>query len=185
MIEHYLPPEPTRRAIADAVHAAVVERLDRIPGRPYDSRRFCWLYAAVGARIANAFVGKGYALHAGSVDFSVAGGPPLFESAAVPIAHHAWIERRLGRARVEVADLAARHYPFWFAEAGFPFPPGIAPAPVWAPPTGLPGRLLLRENPDAAAIVGAFQSKIGNIVEESVVIAFDRLVAGGFKSAGG
>lgn len=185
MPEHYVPPEPTRRAIADAVHTAVVERLDRIPGRPYDPRRFCWLYGAVGARIANAFVGKGYAMHAGSVDFSVDGGRPLFESAAIPIAHHAWIERRLGRERVEVADLAARHYPFWFAEAGLHFPPGIAPAPVWTPPTGLPGGLLLREHPDAASIIGAFQSKIGEIVEETVMIAHDRLVAGGFKVAGG
>lgn len=124
-------------------------------------------------------------MHAGSVDFSVAGGASLFESAAVPIAHHAWIERRLGRARVEVADLAARHYPFWFAEAGLPFPPGIAPAPVWALPTGLPRGLLLREHPDAAAIIGAFQSKIGEIVEETVMIAHDRLVASGFKATGG
>jgi hypothetical protein len=86
---------------------------------------------------------------------------------------------------VEVADLAARHYPFWFAEAGLPFPLGIAPAPVWAPPTGLPRGLLLREHPDAAAIIGAFQSKIGTIVEETIMIARDRLVAGGTKITGG
>src|SRR5262245_14880732 len=106
-----------REAIGVAVHEAIVQRLDQIPGRPYSPERYCWLYAAVGKEVATEFAGTGYEIDAGQVDFLTAGGALALEGAGHPIAHHAWVIRRIEETTVEVVDLAARHYSFWFAES--------------------------------------------------------------------
>lgn len=127
-----LPPVSLRHLLIPAVHEVVPERF----GGP--GLGLCAVYAAVTALAASAALELGddaYAVEAGRVFVRCARDPAFEMSPSVDDGsgrtYHAWASRCHASGRVEIADLATRHFNEWAAASGIPLE-ARCPRTVWA-----------------------------------------------------
>ena len=104
-----LPAHTLRTAIAEAVHNAITAYTLN------DGAGHCLLYAYVGALVTNRVTGQRYLPFAGSLRLIVArdGAGWLLDARQGGLRRqefHAWFGREHADGRIELVDLAARHY---------------------------------------------------------------------------
>lgn len=172
-----LPPFPFRHRLIPAVHE-VVPGLFGASGVD-----LCQAYAAVTALAANAALGpegEPYGLRAGRVFVRVR--PDLEISPAAEgasgLRFHAWAARRHASGRVEVADLATRHFNDWATAAGIPLGSRV-PRAVWAFEDEVPRAFRYAEEPALTEkLRDAFLLAHRDALAEAVREVLERIEAG-------
>lgn len=171
-----MPPPSLRGRIAEATHRVITEAYGDA------AIDVCTAYAFVGATCASVLTGHTYALQAGSLYAPVERGPnPLHLTFDATDPHtrgyefHAWFDRLHEGGRVEVVDLASRHYFALARRFGMSPTAPEPPAYIWSPHDDIPAGVRLVADAWTTAMVNqSFQERaqvLGQLARRAVDIA--------------